>query len=151
MKPIRSTTVISIALCTLLLGGCSGCQLVRVDKLNQSVKRGDKQAILLAISDGVNINGEGMHAMKPLMWAAETGQVDICRLLLENGADPNGNNGYASVLMSAVISNNPEVVRVILDAGADKGWKNSEGTTAEALAERRGLTNMVPLVRLTDR
>lgn len=57
----------------------------------------------------------GLHA------AAQRGQVDAVRLLLEHGADPNaredGDNTYA--LHWAAAQRHLETVRVLLDAGAD--------------------------------
>lgn len=68
------------------------------------------------------------------------------RLLLQAGADVNAPNdrGYTP-LMQAVDGNRPDAVRVkpeiiqmLLDAGADPTWKNKHGETAVTVAERTG-------------
>jgi len=68
-------------------------------------------------------------------------------LLIEQGADVNGHNDSASVLMMAGGSRNEEVVRFILKSGADKSWTNAIGQTAESQARQCGLTNIAELVK----
>jgi ankyrin repeat protein len=52
-----------------------------------------------------------------------SGLVEVVRLLLDAGASPNTNNGarqgYRSALRGAVERNNPDVARVLLEAGAN--------------------------------
>ncbi len=59
---------------------------------------------------------------RPLSSAAAEGNEAMVKLLLENGADPmkpesNAPNGYA--LWAAAFRNHPEIVEVLLNAGAD--------------------------------
>lgn len=125
----------------------AGCGFVRSDNLNQAIAQGDYEAVRKAIASGVNVNGRGMHAITPLMKAAGVGRLDICELLVKHGADVNGHNDSASVLMMAVGSRNEEVVRFILKSGADKSWTNAIGQTAESQARQRGLTNIASIVK----
>jgi len=124
----------------------SGCQFFRVDNLNQAIVRGDTQAVQKKLAKGVNVNGRGMHAATPLMRAAGIGRLDYCELLIEHGADVNGHNDSASVLMMACGSRNEDVVRFILKSGADRSWTNAIGDTAELQARERGLTNIASIV-----
>jgi len=133
-------------------GGCillatTGCNFVRNDNLNQAIARGDTEAVRAALARGVDVNGRGMHAMTPLMTAAKAGQLDICELLVKHGADVNGHNDSGSVLMWAIESRNESAVGFILKAGADRSWTNALGATAESLAQQRGLTNIVAILK----
>ena len=142
-------TLLKFAFCFgCLLLVASGCQFFRVDNLNQAIVRGDTEAVRKAIARGVNVNGRGMHAATPLLRAAGVGRLDICELLVKHGADVNGHNDSASVLMMAAGSRNEEVVRFILKSGANKAWTNAIGQTAESQARQRGLTNIAALMKV---
>ena len=85
------------------------------------------------------------------MTAAGEGRLEICKLLIQHGADVNGHNDSGSVLMWAVNSGNEELVRFILKSGASKSWTNAIGQSAETLARQRGLTNIAELVKVEAR
>jgi ankyrin repeat protein len=126
----------------------TGCRFVRTDNLNQAIAKGEIEVVRTAIARGADVNGRGMHAMTPLMKAAEAGRLDICELLVRHGADVNGHNDSGSVLMWAVASGDEEVVRFILKSGAAKSWSNALGGTAETIPRERGFTNIAALVKM---
>lgn len=132
---------------TIVVACGLGCKFIRSDNLNQAVARGDMQAVQKSIGKGVDVNGRGMHAMTPLMKAAEAGRLDICELLVKHGADVNGHNDSGSVLMWAVNSGNEELVRFLLKSGANKAWTNALGDGAYSLATKRGLTNIAGILK----
>jgi hypothetical protein len=58
----------------------------------------------------------------PLTVAAQSGRVELVRLLLANGADPNlrdGGGQWETPLSTAAMHGQLEVCRLLLDAGAD--------------------------------
>jgi ankyrin repeat protein len=63
-----------------------------------------------------------------------TGMAEVASLLLEAGASPDTNNGaragYRSALSGAVEVNNPDVTRVLLDAGANPDDRQCIGEAA---------------------
>ena len=59
----------------------------------------------------------------PLRIAAREGHADICALLLKAGANPNSVQAGYSILRDAV--KHPEVVRLLLAAGADIHFRNT--------------------------
>lgn len=142
--------LILVVVCLVALGALAGCRIVRfirADELNQAVSRGDKAAVERAISNGIDLNVPGMHAVTPLMSAAEAGQTDICRDLIRNGADVNGHNESGSVLMYAIGSGNAETLAVVLAAKPDLKWTNALGDSAESFAKEIGDTNALEMLR----
>ena len=125
-------------------------------KLLEASQRGDQEEVrTLLLSGMVNVNGSPSHlfsAMSVLSVAAHHGHVDVVRLLLESGADPNKASkdylGYSydtctrycnrTPLHHAVSSGNIGVVQLLLDAGADPNTPNSLGETPLYLASKQG-------------
>ena len=54
----------------------------------------------------------------------------LCKLLLENGANPNlKDSGGSTALHSAVFYRKPKICALLLEYGADVNAKNENGTT----------------------
>lgn len=82
------------------------------------------------------IDCEDEHGTTPLQYAAFRGHYDLCKLLIERGANVNAKShdqGY-SALMFAAISNHVQVVRLLLDYDADPDYTNTIGRTAAQMA-----------------
>lgn len=131
------TLLIVFTLC-----GCS-------TKLMQAAENGDKEMVLKCINDGADVN-ERKAGSTALTWAAYSGQAEIVKILLDNGALLNAYDGTGSTpLFWAVHENHPEVVRVLLNSGADTTLKGHEGRvvltlmTPLELARHRGYTDIV--------
>lgn len=77
--------------------------------------------------DAQDQNGEGRTA---LIWAAETGNADTLRHLLEKGADPHlsDEEGFTA-LDTAVGEGHTELVRLLLDAGVDVNQRTHNNGT----------------------
>jgi len=70
----------------------------------------------------------------PLTAAAQFGQVDVARLLISKGADPNLRDGGGvgqTPLATAAMAGQLEMCRVLLDAGADPNLPTSPELTGE--------------------
>ncbi|KAG9463305.1 hypothetical protein GDO78_022018, partial [Eleutherodactylus coqui] len=86
--------------------------------------------------------------MTPLMHAAYKGKVEMCKLLLQHGADVNCNeheHGYTA-LMFACLSGKKEIVWMMLEAGADTDVLNSVGRTAAQMAAFVGQHDCVTVI-----
>ena len=125
----------------------TGCTFVGNDNLNQAALAGDRAHCEALLNNGADVNGVGMHGMKPLMSAARSGNLEAARYLVSKGADVNAHNDSGSALMWAVNSGNEELVRFLLVSGADPEWANALGSTVVDLARQRGATNMIPILQ----
>lgn len=84
----------------------------------------------------VSVNCYDDQGMTPLQHAAFKGNYEICKLLLDCGADVNGNQhiyGYSALCLAA-LSNHCDVVALLLDHGANISAKNSNKRTASEMA-----------------
>ncbi|XP_050992764.1 ankyrin repeat and MYND domain-containing protein 2 [Labeo rohita] len=115
----------------------------------QVAAAGDVQeATLLLSNPNVRVNCLDEYGMTPLMHAAYKGKADMCRLLLQHGADVNCNEheyGYTA-LMFAGLSGNAEITEMILDAGAETDLVNSVGRTAAQMAAFVGQHDCVTVI-----
>ncbi|CAG0916731.1 unnamed protein product [Notodromas monacha] len=102
----------------------------------------------------IQYDGEGMT---PLQHAAYRGGYEICRLLIDHGADVNATKHAHkySTLHFGVMSGKCDLVRLLLDHGADPTAKNTVGKTASEIGAFVGnhdavsvINNYVPLSSL---
>lgn len=86
----------------------------------------------------------------PLKNAAATGQLEICRLLLERGADPNlreeGIAPHGHALHSAVVNKHKEVVEMLLEHGAYPSVEIESSADTLSMAISQGDQEMVDLL-----
>ncbi|KAK5854538.1 hypothetical protein PBY51_004724 [Eleginops maclovinus] len=118
-------------------------------KILQVIAAGDVQeAAQLLASEEVRVNCLDEFGMTPLMHAAYKGKADMCRLLLQHGADVNCNQheyGYTA-LMFAGLSGRTDITSMMLDAGAEADHVNSVGRTAAQMAAFVGQHDCVTVI-----
>jgi uncharacterized protein len=111
---------------------------------------GSRNAAEFLVHSGAEINSSshnGQHVM-PLHSAAAANQLEIARLLLAHGADPNARQGGDFVpLHSAAQNGQLEIATLLLDYGAVPGVRESNGSTALDYATKGGHTAVVELLR----
>jgi len=91
-------------------------------------------------------SGQGWSA---LHYAAWRGHADVCKFLLENGADidARGPNGITPVMM-AVRSGDLETVKWLVWEVADLSLKSVDGASALSWAEKLGMEDIAKHLRL---
>ncbi|XP_067112492.1 ankyrin repeat and MYND domain-containing protein 2-like [Osmerus mordax] len=118
-------------------------------ELLQVIAAGDEQEVARLLgSNDVRVNCLDEYGMTPLMHAAYKGKAEMCRLLLQHGADVNCNEhdyGYTA-LMFAGLSGNTDITIMILDAGAETDLVNSVGRTAAQMAAFVGQHDCVTVI-----
>lgn len=118
-------------------GNLDSTTLMSIALLDEDI---DMVQLLLAAGVDVNERDKGLHATG--LWdAAYFQSLDCVRVLLEAGADPNipGGTSQDSPLMmvcSRYTESSIPVVKMLLDAGANVDYVDSNGSTAYDLAKR---------------
>ena len=86
----------------------------------------------LLAKDGVGINSGDIGDRTPLLWAAESGQKAVLKLLLEKGAEPGSKDTiYGRTPLSWAAGNGYEaVVKLLLATGGiDMDSRSNSGRT----------------------
>ncbi|CAL9706404.1 unnamed protein product [Knipowitschia caucasica] len=108
----------------------------------------EQEASRLLGCKAVRVNCLDEYGMTPLMHAAYKGKADMCKLLLQHGADVNCNqheHGYTA-LMFAGLSGKTHITAMMLDAGAETDVVNSVGRTAAQMAAFVGQHDCVTVI-----
>jgi hypothetical protein len=89
-------------------------------QLWDATRRGDAAGVRAAIAKGANVNAKWRYDQTPLFKAAERGDAEIVKILLENKADPNVRDTFygATALYWATDKGHTEVVRALVASGA---------------------------------
>ncbi len=120
-----------------------------------SLAGGVLESTRLLIAAGARLDRCGVAWVLPLAHFAANGDVDDVKVLLALGADPNAPDEYGRTAIfyaiesqySATVPDLLETVRVLLDAGADADFHDPAGLTPVRMAEERGLTTFVQVMR----
>lgn len=101
------------------------------EKLIWASESGNIDDVKKAIADGADIDCiRSRDKLSPLFLAASEGYSDIVNLLIQNGANPNANNGVNTALMIACRRGHIDVVKTLIDGGANVSEKNQDGESA---------------------
>jgi ankyrin repeat protein/L-ascorbate metabolism protein UlaG (beta-lactamase superfamily) len=93
-----------------------------------AAQRGQIDVMTFLLDNGANPNEVPPDGQSPLMNAAGAGKRDAVRLLLDKGADPNYRLNEFTALMASFWRPDPEVVRMLLAAGADVKLAGATGS-----------------------
>ncbi|SNX28569.1 hypothetical protein SAMN06295945_0901 [Polynucleobacter meluiroseus] len=101
---------------------------------------GDLSLVKELVSKGADINRLGWT---PLQYASTTGRLEIAQFLVVNGAKVNAlSPSNTTSLMMAAQSGNDQLVKYLLDSGADLKLRNTAGFSAidvAALFDKEGI------------
>src|SRR5690606_24963491 len=109
----------------------------RIEKALQEYR----EIIAALIDAGADVNRRAFWKSS-LYMAAETGDVELVKFLLERGADPNAAESFLgkryddSALHAAVKGGYVDIVAALLQAGADRTKKNAQGKPAAVSARK---------------
>eukprot|EP00937_MAST-01D_sp_MAST-1D-sp2_P003946 g3946.t1 len=102
--------------------------------IHDAVEEGDAAAVRRLCGEAgadVNAGDPARNGTTPLLLAARTGRLEVVRLLLELGAQPDRSGAWGfTPLMYACIFSHTEVVAALLEAGADAELVDQHGKQA---------------------
>ena len=127
--------------------------------LRQAVRSGDIASTQVILASGFNPNTRDNMGATALHDAVWSGHIELVRLLLDHGADPNipHAEGLSTPLHYAAIKGQAAIAALLLDHGANINGVDRSGSTALHLAAARGYIDVVRLLiarkapRLTGR
>lgn len=127
---MKKTIIIFITLVSFLL-----IQNINAQDIFKAVRDNDIEKIKEMLKKDPNLAVlKDQYERTALHPAAYAGKLDICKILIENGADVNINSLVGTALHRACFRNNKEVVKLLLDNNADINLQNSTGTVIHTVA-----------------
>ena len=107
---------------------------------------GASGVVQLLIPAGAKVDHYDKHGLTPLMHASHFGHKDIVKTLLDAHASPDPLPGAPSALTLAAGGGHDEVVRLLIERGAQTDHVDHKGTTALMLASKAGKLSTVELL-----
>jgi hypothetical protein len=105
----------------------------------EAVDTGDPAYVRALATAGADAKSANEYGVAPLDEAARVGNLEMCEILLAAGADPNNAPAGFPLLYGPVNENHPEVVRLLLKAGAKLGEHKPALLEAAKSPEMRAL------------
>src|SRR5262245_28461002 len=95
------------------------------DRFLLAVRNGDVAGVKAALAAGVNVNSKFRYDRMVLSFAADRGNLEVVKVLLDAGADVNARDTFygMTAMSQALNKKHASIVRLLLEKGAD----NSEG------------------------
>jgi len=117
-----------------MLADCDGCSAIHI-----AAKTNRWELVAYLVAKGIDIDIFDNNGKTPLMWAvSHTEELDIIRVLISLGADPNladrGESGNTP-LHIAIEAPNAIALQVLLEHVKDLNAENKNGATAISLAD----------------
>ena len=132
----------------VLIGALPAIALAAGSEAADAAQRKDLTALRALLSKRVNVNAPQPDGTTALHWATHWNDAEAVKVLLGAGASPAVTNRFgASPLSEAALSGNADVLKLLLDAGADaKSVATADGETVLMRAARSGSVEAVRLL-----
>ena len=133
-----------ITIAAVLLVGCNGQIVDR--SLVEASEKGDLNKVQQLLNSGADPNVEDYANHTALYYAAEKGQFNIAKLLLEKGAKVNHKSGDSALLWACHFGH-VDIVKLLIENGADVNAKRSiDNSTPLSFAVHRNHKEIVELL-----
>lgn len=118
--------------------------------LHNAVRGAQIEAVRALIEKKVDVNqreDDGILEATPLLIAAQSGKIEILKLLLKAGADFNMKDAYGDTPIHLAISEgHVEIVKLLIDAGIDINLKDYDGSTPLHSAANKDKKDIIKLL-----
>jgi ankyrin repeat protein len=114
---------------------------------------GRVEILKMILKHGADLKSTNRYGGTALIPAAEKGHPEAVSLLIEAGVDVNhvNNLGWTALMEAVVLSNggpiHQDIIRRLLDGGADKTIPDSNGVTALEHAKARGFAEIIQILQ----
>ncbi len=99
---------------------------------------GHEEIVSILIQAGADVNAKNELGRTSLMFSANYGFFEIAEMLLENGASTDDVASDRTAIIAASFNGHRNLVRLLLEHGADQNIRDNSGKTALMWAEERG-------------
>jgi len=115
---------------------------------NLSNSQKTESLIGIILRTGVKIDDPNQDSLTATGLAVQYSSLTALKTLINSGANINARQGGAewSLLMIATYNGNEDIVKYLLDKGADVGVKSKDGHTASEIAKARGYNRIAKLL-----
>lgn len=117
--------------------------------LMYAAAEGHQEIVTLLIEHGADPNTINFLGRSAIMYASSYGFYGIVKLLLESGATPNPHKEFTNFppLLAAVEKGHLEVVKLLVEHGANVYYKNEDNKTALAISMEEGYGDIAKYLR----
>lgn len=98
--------------------------------LMSAAYNGEMDAVETALADGADLHAKDIDGADALMYAVQGGEASIAERLIEAGAEVNTSDDYSTALETAVLYEDFEMARLLVENGADPLLMSPAGSTA---------------------
>ena len=118
------------------------------DQLFEAVRKGDVAGVTTALDHGADVNAKFRYGTTALFKAAERGNAEITKILLDRGADTKVKDTFygATAMSWAIDGKHVQVVRLLLEKNADeiedvllKGVREADADMLKVALDRGGI------------
>ena len=109
-----------------------------------TASKGDASTVLYLLDKGANVNAVADNGISALMYASQSGFLQVVKTLVANGANINYfPEGELSAISAAITNNHYDIVEYLLYKVADKNIADSKNITPLMYASAYGYTDIV--------
>jgi ankyrin repeat protein len=145
-KMKKLNKVVAVLLMPLVMVGCGAMN----KNLHLPASEGDLDKVRMEIEGGRKVDTKDAAGQTALMYAAETGRIEVIEYLLSQGADVNAKSGLlgaGTALNYAAAANRPQAIELLLASGANvNAVSPARKESALMYAAARGYLDVVKLL-----